>query len=493
MLDIENALIPHTDSIFIGGEWVQPSSSATIDVINPATEELFARVAEAREPDIARAVQAARKAFDTGPWPRMSHAERAVYLRKMGDGLIARGQDTSRIWTSEMGVTISASSRGAGGIGHVFHYYASLAETFAFEEQHKPLTGGTGLLVREPVGVVAAIIPWNAPLALLTYKVAPALLAGCTVVVKASPEAPGSAYVVAEVAREIGLPEGVFNMVMADRVASESLVVDRRIDKVTFTGSCAAGRRIASICGERMARFTLELGGKSAGILLDDYDVEVAAKYLARYLVSMTGQVCGSLTRLIVGRDRHDHFVEAMAAELASVKVGDPFDPATGMGPLVSAKQRERVEGYIASGKAQGAKLATGGGRPAHLDRGFFVEPTLFGNVDNDMTIAREEIFGPVFSVIPADDEQHAIDIANDSEFGLNGAVFTNDSDKAYRIARQIRTGTVGQNGSRPDFGIAFGGFKQSGIGREGGTEGLMPFLETKTIVLDNPPSHLSK
>ena len=349
--------------------------------------------------------------------------------------------------------------------------------------------GKFGLLVREPVGVVGAIIPWNAPLGLITYKIAPALLAGCTVILKASPEAPGEAYVMAEIAEAVGLPPGVLNVVTADREVSELLVRDPRVDKITFTGSTAAGRKIASICGERIARCTLELGGKSAAVILDDMDLTAAATSLARSECFLSGQVCSSLTRIVVSQNRHDELVDALAGIFSQVQVGDPFDAQTHMGPLVAERQRDRVEGYIAKGVSEGATLATGGGRPKHLDRGWFIEPTVFGNVDNSSTIAQEEIFGPVLSVIPAQNEQDAIAIANDTIYGLNASVFTNDVERARDVARQLRSGTVGHNAFRTDFGIAFGGFKQSGIGREGGTEGLHPFLETKTVILEGRPA----
>ena len=345
--------------------------------------------------------------------------------------------------------------------------------------------------MREPVGVVAAIIPWNAPASLIAYKCAPALLAGCTVILKASPEAPGAAYLLAEICEAIGLPAGVLNVLTADREVSELLVRHPGVDKVTFTGSTAAGRRIASICGERIARCTLELGGKSAAVILDDYDIGKAAATISGNAGFLTGQVCSSLTRIVVTKQRHDALVDALSASFSKVKVGDPFDASTGMGPLAMSRQRDRVEGYIAKGKAEGAKLATGGGRPKHLPRGYFIEPTVFGNVDNHSTIAREEIFGPVLSVIPADSEANAIEIANDSIYGLNASVFTNDVERAYATARELRSGTVGHNSFRTDFNIAFGGFKQSGIGREGGTEGLVPFLETKTLILDAKPAHV--
>ena len=478
--------------IFIAGEWVDPSTDALIDVFAPGTEQLYLQVASAQEADVNRAVAAARDAFDNGPWPRMSHKERAEWMNKLADELTARSDDIAQIWPSEMGILHSTASAFAPGAGHFYRYYAGLADTFPFEEEHKTVSGAkTGLLVREPVGVVGAIIPWNGPIMITAFKVAPALIAGCTVVIKGSPEAPGHALLMAEAAEAVGLPKGVINVVIADRVASEALVRNPGIDKISFTGSSATGRKIASILGERMARFTLELGGKSAAIILDDYDVETAARELAARACDMTGQVCAALTRIVVPQHRADQVADALGAAFAKVVVGDPFDPASQMGPVATRIQRDRVEGYIARGKADGYRVASGGGRPANLSRGFFVEPTVFAGVDNNAAIAQEEIFGPVLTVIPAKDEADAVRIANDSQFGLNGAVFTNDVDRAYSIAREIRTGTVGHNGHLVDFTVAFGGFKQSGVGREGGVEGLYPYLETKTILLGGRPSHL--
>jgi len=484
-----NAPIRHPDLFFIDGKWTKPATSSTLDVINCATEEHFATMAEAQEADINRAVAAARKAFDHGPWSRMKPRERAEYLRAMATELAKRGDDNALVFSVESGALQSFAKPRMGLVGNTFKYYADLADDFPFEERHTPAAGGTGLLVREPVGVVAAIIPWNGPAGLISYKCAPALLAGCTLVLKSSPEAPISGYIFAEICEKIGLPPGVVNVVTADRAVSELLVRHPDVDKVTFTGSTAAGRRIGSLCGERIARCTLELGGKSAAVILDDYDVQTAAQRLTPGAVLMAGQVCASLTRIIVTRNRHDALVEALSEAFKKVTVGDPFDPTTGMGPLAIRRQRERVENYIAKGKAEGATLAAGGGRPAHLNRGFFVEPTVFGHVDNHSTIAREEIFGPVLSVIPVDDEASAIETANDTIYGLNASVFTNDADRAYSVARQLRSGTVGHNAFKIDFGIAFGGFKQSGIGREGGREGMYPFLETKTVLLEAEPA----
>jgi acyl-CoA reductase-like NAD-dependent aldehyde dehydrogenase len=483
------APLSHADRFYLGGEWVKPASDGMIDVIDSGTEELYFSIAEATAPDMSHAVGAARHAFDDGPWPRMSHAERAGYLRALGAGLQERNEDLGQIWPRESGVVYSiAQYSGMGAVG-AFEAYAALADTFPFEEPAQPTMGGNfGLLVREPVGVVGAIIPWNAPMGLISHKIGPALLAGCTVVLKSSPEAPGESYVVAEVAESIGLPPGVLNVVTADREVSELLVRDPRVDKITFTGSTAAGRRIASLCGERIARCTLELGGKSAAVILDDADLSTAAGTIAGAECFLSGQVCSSLTRIVVTRNRHDELVDALAGTFSQVRVGDPFDEQTQMGPLVASRQRDRVEGYIAKGVAEGAGLATGGGRPKDLDRGWFVEPTVFANVDNSSTIAQEEIFGPVLSVIPAADEQDAIKIANDTIYGLNASVFTNDVDRAREVAGRLRSGTVGHNAFRTDFGMAFGGFKQSGIGREGGREGLLPFLETKTVILDAAP-----
>src|ERR1700678_3512742 len=488
LADDVKAPIRHADRFFIGGQWVQPSSDATIKVIDPGTEELYFSVAEAQAADISRAVEAARQAFDTGPWPRLTHAERAGYLRAIGAELSRRSDDIGQIWPRESGVLHAIARFGGAGAQATFNAFADLAGTFAFEEPAKPTAGEFGLIVREPVGVVGAIIPWNAPMGLISNKVAPALLAGCTVILKNSPEAPGEGYLLAEAAEAVGLPAGVLNVVTADREVSELLVRDPRVDKITFTGSTAAGRRIASICGERIARVTLELGGKSAAVVLDDYDIATAAATITGRACLMTGQVCSSLTRIVVSRDRHDDLVDALSESFSQVRVGDAFDAQSGMGPLAMERQRDRVEGYIAKGLEEGATLATGGHRPGNLDKGWFIEPTVFGHVDNSSTIAQEEIFGPVLSVIAAEDESDAINIANDTIYGLNASVFTNDVDRARDVARQLRSGTVGHNAFRTDFGIAFGGFKQSGLGREGGTEGLLPFLETKTVILEGRP-----
>lgn len=484
------APIAHADRLFIGGKWETPSTDSVIEVVTAATEETYFSVAEAQVVDVERAIAAARTAFDDGPWRRLTHAQRAEYLRAFAAALRERAEDIAQIWPRETGVVYGIAQYAAPEGAGFFDYYAALADDYPFIERHVPSAGGElGLLVREPVGVVGAIVPWNAPIGSMSVKVAPALIAGCTVVVKASPDAPGEAYILAEVAEAAGLPAGVVNVVVADREASEVLVRDPRVDKIAFTGSTAVGRRIASLMGERIGRFTLELGGKSAAIVLDDADIDATAANLSFMETIVTGQVCSSLTRIVVTRKRHDELVDALARGFGQSKVGDPFAPGVQMGPLAGARHRDRVEGMIAKGLAEGADLAAGGKRPAGLDRGFYIEPTIFANVDNSSTIAQQEIFGPVLSVIPVADEAEAVRVANDTIYGLNASVFTSSADKAFEVARQVRSGTVGHNAFRSDFGIAFGGFKQSGVGREGGREGVVPYVELKTVILDGTPS----
>jgi aldehyde dehydrogenase (NAD+) len=482
------APILHSDRFYIGGQWVAPSSDAKINVIDSDTEQVYFSVPEAQAADIDRAVTAAKDAFDNGPWQWLSHAQRADYLRALGAELKKRSEEIGQIWPREAGVLASIAQGGGAGAETTFNAYAALAETYPWEEPAKPSVGQFGLLVREPVGVVGAIIPWNGPIGLISNKIAPALLAGCTVILKNSPEAPGEGYLLAEAAEAVGLPAGVINVVTADREVSELLVRDPRVDKITFTGSTAAGRRIASICGERIARVTLELGGKSAAVILNDADIEATARTLSAAECRLSGQVCSSLTRIVVPRARHDELLEALAATFSQVRVGDPFASDTQMGPLAAERQRDRVEGYIAKGLEGGAILATGGGRPKDLEKGWYVEPTVFGNVDNHSVIAQEEIFGPVLSVIPAADEDDAVRIANDTIYGLNASVFTSDVNRARQVGARLRSGTVGHNAHRTDFGVSFGGYKQSGIGREGIHEGLPYFLETKFMVLEGQP-----
>ena len=486
----EGVVIAHPEKLFIGGEWVSPAKGGTLEIVSPNTEQVVARTAEASEADMDAAVAVARQAFDHGPWSRMSPSERIATFRKMIEHMRPRADELARAWTAQVGGLASFAGPMHFGSIATLDLIAGFAEQFDFVEQ-RPSTGAeVGLIAYEPVGVVAAIAPWNGPFGIMANKVAYALLCGCTVVMKPSPETPLEAYVIAEAAEAAGLPPGVVNLVPADREASDHLVCNHGVDKVSFTGSTVAGKRIASVCGERIARCTLELGGKSAAIIRDDFPTEAAAGLLANTITVMSGQVCAMLSRAIVPRSRHDEIAEAIAAEMKKIRIGHSDDPETQLGPLAMKRQLERVEGYIEEGKRT-ADLVTGGNRPSHMNQGYFIEPTLFANVDNSSRITQEEIFGPVLSLIPCEDEEDAIRIANDSNYGLNGSVLTHDADAAYRIARRLRTGAVGQNGMRLDFGLPFGGFKQSGIGREGGPEGLHGYLESKTILIDGMPSDL--
>jgi aldehyde dehydrogenase (NAD+) len=482
--------LAHPKSLFIGGAWVEPQTAASIEIISPSDEGLVGRVAEAHEADVDRAVAAARHAFDHGPWPRMTGPERAAVLRRIAGRLAERADEFARAWSLQVGMPYAHTAPVAPHFRGYLDYFAGLAEQ-GFEELRAPAQGGACVVVREPVGVTAAIVPWNAPLATMLLKVAPALAAGCTVIAKPSPETPLEALLLAECAAEAGLPEGVLSVLPAGREVSEHLVRKAEVDKVSFTGSTAAGRRIAAICADRMARYVMELGGKSAAIVLDDAKIETVVAGIMPNLIGLAGQQCAAFSRILVSHKRRAEVTDALAAAFSAVKVGDAFAADTEMGPLVSRRQRDRVCGYIDLGVREGARLAVGGGRPSHLPKGWFVEPTLFADAANDMTIAREEIFGPVGVVIGYADEEEAIAIANDSDYGLSGAVFTEDVERAYAIGRRIRTGNFAMNGRVIDFTLPYGGFKLSGVGREGGVEGLHSFTEIKTVCLPRAPASL--
>ena len=472
------------EKLFIGGEWVAPSSPAVIDVISPHTEEVVGRVAEAKEADVDRAVAAARRAFDEGPWPRLPAKDRADFMAKLSAGIQNRMAEIAGVITTEMGSPASFSLMGQVlSSKMVLDYYVNLAREFPFEELRTGLMGPS-LVRHEPVGVAAAIVPWNVPLFTILLKLGPALAAGATVVVKPAPETPLDAVILAELVQEAGFPAGVVNFVPAGREVGEHLVTHPGVDKVAFTGSTAAGRRIASLCGERLKRYTLELGGKSAAIFLEDADVAAMVPALLPASIMNNGQACVAQTRILAPKSKYREIVDALAAALRAVPVGDPADPKTGVGPLAAKRQRERVEGYIAAGKQEGARCVEGGGRPAGLPKGWYVEPTLFADVDNRMKIAQEEIFGPVVAVVPYEGEAEAIRIANDSEYGLSGTVWTKDVERGIEVARRVRTGTYTVNGFMMEFGSPFGGFKCSGVGREMGPEGLRAYLEPKSICL---------
>ncbi|MCB1704087.1 MAG: aldehyde dehydrogenase [Halioglobus sp.] len=472
------------ERFFIGNEWKTPSSTDTFKVINPATEEVIASVPAARQADVDAAVMAAREAFDHGPWPRMSPSERADCMKELSAALQQDIPGMAALITREMGCPISFSMAGQTFAPiMVLDYFAGLAATFPFEQDRQGMMGPVKVR-QEPVGVVAAITPWNVPLFTAMLKLAPALAAGCTVVLKPAQETPLDAFALAEALARTSIPPGVVNIVPADREVSQYLVSHPGVDKVSFTGSTTAGRKIGAICGEQIKRCTLQLGGKSAAIVLDDSDLnDVIPKLLPSALMN-TGQACVAQTRILASRARYSETVEALVAAVAAMKVGDPLDQASDVGPLFARHHRERVESYIALGREEGATVATGGARPAGLDKGWYVEPTVFTGVDNSMRIAQEEIFGPVLVVIPYDNEDDAVAIANDSNYGLSGSVWCKDVERGLDIARQVRTGTYGVNGQGMDFHSPFGGYKQSGLGRELGPEGLGEFCEYKTITL---------
>ena len=357
---------------------------------------------------------------------------------------------------------------------------------FKFEEK-RSWDNGYGSLIFEPVGVAATILPWNGPVPTISLKLAPALAAGCPVVIKPAPEAPIGTMILAEALESAGFPQGVISLIPAGREMGAYLAASAQVDKVAFTGSTRAGRRVMAACAERIARVTLELGGKSAAIVADDIDLDPLIPALVNNGILLSGQICAALTRVLIHRDRQAELTARMARYMASMKVGDPFDPETQIGPLITSAQRDRVERYIALGKEEGARLLVGGGRPSHLTQGWYVEPTLFADVNNKMQIAQEEIFGPVICVIPFDDLDHAVDIANDSAYGLSGAVYAKDDNTAEAVARRIRTGQISINSWDMCVVQPFGGFKQSGLGREGGVEGLRQYLEPKLLQFAKP------
>lgn len=473
------------DRLYIGGEWAEPAGTSTFEVVNPATEEVVGSAPEATEADVDRAVEAARSAITSGPWAEMSAADRADVMARFHGLFLEQSDALANLITEEMGCPLLFSHFGqVGAAGMVLDYFAGLTRTFPFEEV-RPGMLGPALVRREPVGVVAGIIPWNVPLFITMLKLGPTLASGSAIVLKPAPETPVDTLVLAELAHEAGIPAGVFNVVPAGREVGEYLVTHDGVDKVSFTGSTAAGRRIGALCGERLRRCTLELGGKSAAIVMEDADpAAIMPELIPMGSMMNNGQACVAQTRILAPRSRYAEVVDAVTGFVAEMKVGDPADMENAIGPLIAERQRERVEGYISIGREEGARITTGGGRPSHLDRGWYVEPTVFADVDNKMRIAQEEIFGPVLAVIPYSDVDDAVRIANDSDYGLSGTVWTSDVDAGLDVARKVRTGTYTVNGFAMEWGAPFGGFKSSGLGRELGPEGLGEYLEDKTINL---------
>jgi acyl-CoA reductase-like NAD-dependent aldehyde dehydrogenase len=474
--------VPSYEQIFVGGHWQAGTGGERIEVVSPHTEEVIAHAAAATAQDVDAAVRAARVAFDEGPWPRLSHTERIAAVEKLATVYSTHIDEMADLITAEMGSPASFSRLGqAAGAASMMHLAARAARTFPWTQRRTGLLGEVHLR-RMPVGVVGIIIPWNVPQNLLMPKLIPALIAGCTVVIKPAPETPLDSLWVAEMIEQIGLPEGVVSVLPGGREVGEELVRHPGVDKIAFTGNTATGRRIASLCGEQLKRYSLELGGKSAAIVLDDAHVGKTVAGLKMASLMNNGQACVAQTRILVSERRHDEFVDALAEMMSGLVVGDPTDPDTDIGPLVSQRQQHRVQDYIRTGVAEGAKLVLGGD-DSLMARGWYVRPTLFAEATNDMTIAREEIFGPVLTVISYTDERDAIRIANDSDYGLAGSVWTKDVAHGLEISGQIRTGTYGINMYMLDISSPFGGFKQSGIGREFAEEGLAEYTELQSVV----------
>jgi aldehyde dehydrogenase (NAD+) len=471
------------DKFYINGQWVASQGTSSIDVFDSITEEVMATIPEGTAKDVADAARAARAAFAT--WSTLPAEERAKYMNRIGDALAGRIDEIASAISRETGMSKMLSTLVQVGLPiNSFKTAAALAESFNFSKEI-----GSSLVVREPIGVVGCITPWNYPLHQIAAKVAYAMAAGCTVVLKPSEVAPIDAFMLAEIIHEVGLPAGVFNLVTGTGpVVGEAISSSEDIDMVSFTGSTRAGRRVMQVGAETIKKISLELGGKSANIICDDLDAETFGKAVMGGVGKAflnSGQTCSALTRMLVPRTRLAEAEAAAAAVADGMKVGDPFAEGTNLGPLASAAQRDRVQMYINKGIDEGATLIAGGlGAPEGLTTGFYVKPTVFSNVTNDMTIAQEEIFGPVLSILPYDTLDEAVEIANGTVYGLAGAVFSADKDKAIAIARRMKTGQVEVNGGAFNPNAPFGGYKQSGIGRELGEYGFEEFLEIKSLQL---------
>jgi acyl-CoA reductase-like NAD-dependent aldehyde dehydrogenase len=468
--------------LFIGGEWVKPNCSARITVISATTEEVIGSVPDGNKFDIDRAVDAARSALRV--WSAYSPVERSTALGRFADAIEKRAAPLAQSVSMQNGMPITVAEQLESGYGvGVLRYYAGLANGIQSEERRPSPLGSTTLVRRDPIGVVGAIVPWNFPVVLSVMKFGPALAAGCTVVLKPSPGTVLDCFIIAAAAEEARLPPGVINWVPGDRELGAYLVSHPRIDKVAFTGSTAAGRQIARVCGQLLRPVSLELGGKSAAIILDDAKLDVVLQGLPMASLLNSGQACFSCTRILAPSTRYDEIVDGIASLVSGLVIGDPLDRGTQIGPMASAMHRDRVEGYIAKGKTE-AKLIAGGGRPPAQTRGWFVQPTVFADVDNASVIAREEIFGPVLSIIRVEDEDEAVRIANDSDYGLGGTVWSANAERATQVARRIESGTVGINGYLPDLNAPFGGIKASGLGREMGPESVAAYQQLKSIYL---------
>jgi betaine-aldehyde dehydrogenase len=472
------------DKLFIGGRWVEPSTSEVIEVHSPATGEYVGKVPMAAAADVDAACAVARTAFDEGPWPRMTPQERQAVIANAVKVIEDNADQFKYLLKAETGQpqkVVDMVQYGAALSG--LKFYSTAADKFAWRDLRDGIYGQT-LVLREPVGVVGAVAAWNVPMFLACNKLGPALLAGCTVVLKPAAETPLTVNALAEAFAQAGLPEGVLSVVPGGAQTGRALTANPDVDKYTFTGSSVVGKEVGKLAADKLKPCTLELGGKSAAIILEDADLDATLPMLLFAGLMNSGQACVAQTRILAPRSRYDEVVTKVGVAVGAMPVGRPDDPGAIIGPLITEKQRERVEGYIAKGIQEGARLVTGGGRPEGLDGGFFVQPTVFADVDNSMIIAQEEIFGPVLSIIAYEDEADAIRIANDSVYGLAGSVWTTNYDKAVEIATKIRTGTYAVNMYAFDPGAPFGGYKNSGIGRENGPEGIAEYVEHKSVLL---------
>jgi len=485
--------------LFINGDFVESHSGKSFQSMNPFNQQPIATVARADAVDTQAAIVAARRAFDEGPWPRMTREERGALLKAVSDKINERQKELVALEVANSGSTVRKAKEDIYLSARTMNYFSKLAAldlSETIEGLNKPGVS-QNLLVREPIGVVGAIIPWNFPLKMAVWKLGPALAAGNTVVLKPSELTPCTAMELAAMMNDVGIPKGVVNIVpgFGDE-AGEELVRNPHVDKISFTGSTAVGKKVMTLASGNLKKITLECGGKSANIVLDDADTDLAIDGAMYAIFYHQGQCCEAGTRLLLPESKHDKFLERLVAKTGKMKLGDPADPATDMGPLISQKQRDRVMGYIAKGKSEGATVAAGGNIPTDkaLVNGFFVEPTVFSDVKNSMTIAQEEIFGPVLSVIRYKDEEEAIRIANDSAYGLGGGVWSGDKERAMRVAKRLRAGTVWINEWHLISERApFGGYRQSGIGREFGLDGLKEYTEAKHVHVDELGSREKK
>ncbi|MBY4108310.1 aldehyde dehydrogenase family protein [Rhodococcus fascians] len=472
------------DRLFIAGEWVAPLGRNRIDIVNPANEETIGSIPEASHADVDRAIASAVESFDSGPWRRLTYAQRAEYLSRLADEIEARADDVAKAYVYDFGGTIRSGRGMAAGAAALVRAHVRFADQLSDEPERVTVGNLEALLVRDPIGPVLGIVPWNTTFFISMVKIAPALLTGCPIVVKVATESPLGSFVLAEAIEAAGIPAGQVSFLPGRREALGGITKRSEFKYISFTGSTPAGIDIMKDAAENVTALTLELGGKSAGIVLDDLDPTDHAPLLFSGTMAQAGQICTTYSRILVPRARESEWRNALAEYYDNLVVGDPSDPETEVGPLVSAHHRDNVERYIAIAREEGATILAGGTRPEGLLRGFFVRPTLVADVTSDMRIVREEVFGPVITIQAYDSEEQAIAMANDSEFGLAAGIFTLSEDRAIEMALRLDAGNISMNLSSGSFQLPFGGYKKSGIGREGGFAGVEELLQWKQVQL---------